>query len=362
MKKTIFKGALSATALVGLLAVISSSSVAQQTPGRSIIALSKGEHVLAIVDPETLKIVAKVPVGPDPHEVVASSDGTTAYVSNMGNGDSHEVDVIDLIRKKALPNIDTRPLYGPHGITFADGKVWFTAQDSKSVGRYDPVAGSLDWCMGTGQNWTHMLYVTPDGKKIYTTNVRSGTVSIFEYGLQPQGRPPMGKPFPDNKPQEHKPFPGGKPHWDWTQTVVPVSKGSEGFDVSPDGREIWTAAADDGIISIIDTASKSVVASIDAKVIGANRVKFTPDGKYVFISSLRSGDLFIYDAASRKEFKRITIGHGAAGILMDPSGMHAFVACTGDDYIAEVDLKKMELTGRRIELGGPDGMEWAIRK
>jgi DNA-binding beta-propeller fold protein YncE len=34
------------------------------------------------VDPEKLKVVARVPVGPDAHEVVASSDGKTAYASN----------------------------------------------------------------------------------------------------------------------------------------------------------------------------------------------------------------------------------------------------------------------------------------
>ena len=142
--------------------------------------------------------------------------------------------------------------------------------------------------------------------------------------------------------------------------MIPVSKGSEGFDVSPDGREIWTAAADDGKISIIDTGSRKVTATIDAKAIGANRLKFTPDGKRVFISSLRSGGLLIYDAATHKEIKRLNIGHGAAGILMDPDGTRAFVACTGDNYIVVVNLKTLELTGQRIEIGGPDGMEWAV--
>jgi YVTN family beta-propeller protein len=89
-------------------------------------------------------------------------------------------------------------------------------------------------------------------------------------------------------------------------------------------------------------------------------VKFTPDGRLVFISSLRDGQLFIYDVASRKEFKRVNIGHGAAGILMDPAGNRAFVACTGDNYIAVIDLKTLEVTSH-INLGGPDGMEWAVR-
>jgi len=342
---------LIACLLLGACAGRMSNCAAQSGPHRTLLALSKADHVLAIIDPLTLKIVAKVPVGPDPHEVIASADGKTAYVTNMGNGQSYEINVIDLVGQKALPNIDTRPLSGPHGIDFAGGKVWFTAQDSKAIGRYDPAEGKLDWCMGTGQNWTHMLYVTPDEKKVYATSARSGTVSILEHVLIQPGTPPMGRPGQG---------PGPRPHWDWMQTVIPVSKGSEGFDVSPNGREIWTAASDDGKISIIDTGSRRVIATLDAKILGANRLKFTPDGRFVFISGLRTGDLFIYDAETHKELKRLNIGHGAAGILMAPDGKRAYVACTGDNYIVVVNLQTLDATGQLIDLGGPDGMAWAV--
>jgi DNA-binding beta-propeller fold protein YncE len=62
---------------------------AQSTPKWSLLALSKRDHTLAIVDPATLKIIARLPVGPDPHEVIASSDGTKAYVSIYGFGRYH---------------------------------------------------------------------------------------------------------------------------------------------------------------------------------------------------------------------------------------------------------------------------------
>jgi YVTN family beta-propeller protein len=319
---------------------------AQAVPRRSLLALSKTDQTLAIVDPLTLKVIARVPVGEDPHEVIASSDGKTAYVTIYGGGSFHELNVIDLVSQKPLPNIDTRPLFGPHGLTFVNGKAWFTAEGSKSIGRYDPATGKLDWSMGTGQDRTHMIYVTADGKKIYTTNVSSGTVSILvDTLIQP------GKMAPPN----------AKPREDWIQTIIPTARGSEGFDVSPDGNELWTAASEDGTISIIDLAAKKPAGKIDAKVLGANRLKFTPDGKLVFISSLQTGELTIYDAGSRKEMKRLKIGHGAAGILMDPDGSRAFVACSADNYVAVIDLKTLEVTGH-IDVGGvPDGLAWAVR-
>jgi YVTN family beta-propeller protein len=148
---------------------------------------------------------------------------------------------------------------------------------------------------------------------------------------------------------------------DWNETVIPVGRGDEGFDVSPDGHELWTANSQDGSLSIIDLASRKVTATLDAKIVSSNRLKFSLDGKLVFITSLRGGDLVIYDAASRKEYKRVPIGHGAAGILMDPVGQRAFVACTPDNYVAIVDLKSLTVTGH-LDVGGePDGLAWAIR-
>jgi YVTN family beta-propeller protein len=320
---------------------------AQSTSGKLLLALSKANHTLAIVDPITLNVITRIPVGIDPHEVVASSDGRTAYVCIYGGGSLHEINVIDLVAQKPLPNIDTRPLFGPHDITFVNGKAWFTAEGSKAVGRYDPATGKLDWSMGTGQDRTHMLHVTGDGKKIYTTNMSSGTVSILTDTLIPPGRM-----APAN----------AKPRQEWVQTVVATARGSEGFDVSPDGNELWTASSEDGTISIIDLKAKKLASKIDAKVLGANRVKFTPDGKLLFISSLQTGELTIYDTGSHTEVKRLKIGNGAAGILMDPDGSRAFVACSPDNYVAVIDLKTLQVT-RHLDVGGvPDGLAWAVRR
>ncbi len=340
---------------------ISTAVVAQSTPSRSLLALSKRNHTLAIVDPKTLQVIARVPVGPDPHEVIASSDGKTAYVSIYGGGRYHALSVIDLILQKALPDIDTGALNGPHGLSFVGGKVWFTAEGAKAVASYDPVSAKIDWIMGTGQNRTHMIYVSPDERQIYTTNVNSATVSILEKFTMPPMGPPPGMPKPQGTLLPAPPPRGNQSLIDWNQTVIPVGKGDEGFDVSPDGRELWTANAQDGTLSVIDLTTRTVTATLDSKTFGANRLKFTPDGKLVLISSLRDGDLVIYDAASRKEFKRVKIGHGAAGILMDPDGNRAFIACGPDNYVAVIDLKTFEVTGH-IDVGGePDGLAWAIR-
>ena len=126
----------------------------------------------------------------------------------------HVLSVIDLVGQKALPDIDLGALNGPHGLDFMGGKLYFTAEGAKVIGRYDPATAKVDWVMGTGQNRTHMVYVTTDEKEIYTTNVSSATVSILEK-VKVQMGPPQGAGGPGGPPQGAGGAPGG---WTWSRT------------------------------------------------------------------------------------------------------------------------------------------------
>ena len=338
----------------------------QSSQSTSLLALSKQDHTVAIVDPGDLHVIARVAVGDDPHEVVASADGKTAYVSNYGFGAFHTLTVIDLVGRKPQGTIDLGPLRGPHGLHFVQGKVWFTAEAAKAIGSYDPATGKVDWIMGTGQNRTHMIFVFPDAKTILTTNVNAATVTILEKTERAAGMPAAGPPpgtavgaQPGMQPGMPLGPPPTPPGGDWNETVIPVGRGAEGFDVSPDGKEAWVANAQDGTVSVIDIGTKKVTATLDANARGANRLKFTPNGKLVLLTP--GSALVILDAATRKEVKRLTNVHGSGGIQMQPDGARAYVACGRDGYVAVIDLRTLEQVGR-IEIASPDGLAWAVEK
>jgi DNA-binding beta-propeller fold protein YncE len=311
------------------------------TRADSLLVLSKGNLTLSIVDPSTLKVMAHMPSGPDPHEVVASPDGRTAYISNYGGGAYNTITVCDLVAQKTTGTIDLGALRGPHGLMFVGGKLWFTAEAAKVVGSYDPASKQIDLVIGTGQGRTHMVYVMDDLQRIITSDVSSATMTIIDQtaiGGRGPNSPPMGN---------------------WEETHIAVGRGAEGFDVK--GSELWAANAQDGTISILNLTTKKVTQTLDANVKGANRLKFTPDGKLALVSTLSGADLSIFDVATKTLKKKIPIGHGAAGIEMQPDGSRAFVACTPDSYVVVVDLKSLESAGHFDAGKNPDGMAWVKR-
>jgi YVTN family beta-propeller protein len=329
---------------------LTASYVGAQTPASALLILEKGDNTLAIVDPVSLKIVGRVPAGPDPHEVESSSDGKLAYISNYGGSDSalHTISVVDLTAQKALPPIDLGALHSPHGLAFAGGKLYFTAETNKVVGRYDPATQAIDWLMGTGQDRTHMVVVSAALDRVFTSNVSSGTISIIEQVSALDFGPPPGAPRKI-----------------WRITNVAAGRGAEGFDLSPDGKEIWVANAQDGTVTIIDVATKKATQTFPTPVRG-NRLKFTPDGKGVLVSGGPSGsshaNLVILDAVTRKEVRNFDFGGGSDGILIIPGGARAYVAVSGKDKVAIVDLTKLGIEGYIATGKGPDGLAWAERK
>ena len=329
------------------------------TPPNALLVLEKEQNTLVIVDPTSLTIVARVPAGANPHEVAVSDDGKTAYISNYGG---NTISVVDLVAQKPLPPIDLGALRAPHGLDFVNGKLYFTAEGAKVVGHYDPATQKIDWVIGTGQDRTHMVIVTKDLKTVLTSNVSSGTISVITQAPPGQGRGPGGVRLPavqvDHALCAAGPGGGGS---DWQVTNIPVGHGSEGFDLTPDGKELWVANAGDHTISVIDLASKKVVQELPSTG-NANRLKITLDGKYAFVSDLGGSDLLIVDVATRKPFKTIKTGGSTEGLLMSPDREHVYTTLNDRDSVAVIDLKTFAVTGEVKTGRGPDGLAWASRK
>jgi YVTN family beta-propeller protein len=294
-----------------------------------LLVLNKAEATLSFVDPASGKTSTMISTGDGPHEIELSSDSQWAFVSNYGSSTpGNTLSVIDVKARKEHKRVDLGELRRPHGLTFSDGDLYFTAEESRRIGRYDLNAQRVDWTFETDQDRTHMILASRDRAKLFTTNMGSDSVSIIERDA------------------------GDK----WRQTQVAVGAGPEGLDQSPDGRELWVAHSRDGGISIIDVPSSKVTHTFDAGTKRSNRLKFTADGQFVLVSDLSGGELVIIDARKRAVRSRVKLGRSPTGILVDPAGGRAYVACSGENHIAVVDLKSLSVA-RTIGTGAsPDGM------
>lgn len=312
------------------LALLALTVATALAPAETLLVLNK-EGTLAIVDPASKKVLGTVRTGDQPHEVAVTADGKTAVVSNYGGGSQpgNSLSVIDLAARKEH-RVDLTPMSRPHGLWAVGNKVYFTVEANQMIGRYDAASNKVDWMLGTGQSGTHMVLVLPDESKMFTANIAGNSMSIIEAAG-------VGN---------------------WKQTVAPVGQGPEGFDLSPDGKQIWAANSRDGSVSIIDVATKRVVNTFSVRTKRSNRLKFTPDGRLVLISDLDSGELVVLERDTRKDLKRINVGKQLAGILITPDSARAYCAATGDNNVGVIDLKKLELVDRIQTGNGPDGMAW----
>lgn len=309
---------------------------AAETPSPALLVLDKQDSALAIVEPVSGKVVARVRTGPAPHEVTVSSDGKFAYAANYGGSrPGSTISVIDLVAQKEVRRVDVGQRSRPHGIVYADGKVYVTAELKKTIERYDPATNQIDWRFFTGQETTHLLVFTKDLKTIFAPNIGSNTVSVIQ-------RASTGA--------------------QWHQTVIPVGRGPEGIDLTPDQSEVWTAHSEDGGVSIIDVASKRVIQTLDIHTKRSNRLKFTLDGKLALVSDMDGNELVVLDRAARKEIRRIKIGAAPEGILMHPDGSHAFIALAHARTVVLLDLNTWKVTQRIVTGNEPDGMAWAVRR
>ena len=321
-----------ALSLGGLVALAGVASAQVPSSGRLLVLL-RDASALAIVDPASGNVLGQVPTGRDPHEVTASDDGRLAFVASMVDG----ISVIDIAAQEEIRRVDPGPGSLTHDVLFADDKLYFTIEGYKSIGRYDPAADAIDWTLGIGEDGSHMLVLDRERGAMFTPNIGSNTVTMVENVLEGPARARL----------TDIPVPGVRP---------------EGIDLSPDGRELWTATRGDGGLSIIDVEARQVVETLDLGMQDANRLKFTPDGRVLIIDG-EAASLVVMDAATRSVIERVTVGEADTGdgaVLVGPDGRRAFLGLRAADRVAVVDLETLEIT-MEIPMGegaGPGCLYW----
>lgn len=317
------------------------ASIAGATGAQTLIVLNKSDHEAALVNPQTLTVTLRLPTGKGPHEVATSADGRMAYVSNYGSygvfrpGEQRQepgetITVLDLKAKKVVATWTLGEFKRPHGIVVShDGKLlWVTVEQNKAVLELDTATGKILKSWVTDQQTSHMVVPTLDEKKLYVSNIGSGSVTVINRAT------------------------------DVVKTIV-TAAGAEGCALSKDGKEVWVTNRGANTISIIDTATDTVKETFDSGGKMPIRVKFTPDGKEALVSNAQSNMVSVFNTKTRALVAKIEVGVVPVGIQMTPDGKRAFVANTNANKVSVIDIAARKVV-QTFETGQePDGMAWA---
>ena len=327
--------------IVGLVLWVTFAMPSVASEGTLLVANRAGGSI-SFIDLEIGVEIARVPIGPViPHEVDVSPDGRLALTTEYGPEDRHgrHVVLLDVATASVVGRVDLGSRSRPHTALFLpDGRhAVATMQESDRLALLDLETMTVVRTYPTGGREGHMVRVSPDGHRAYVTSRGAeGTLSIIFLGEA--GRPPV---------------------------VIATGAGAEGLAVTPDGGEVWVANRGETSISVVDTESLEVVATLDSRPF-AGRVEM--GSGYAILPNGGRGSrvpqyLRLWNVAARRLLAEVPLRDGSPqggnfGVLIHDG--RAFASDPGEGTIQVFDLDG--LTGRRtlvVEHEAPDGLAWS---
>lgn len=314
-------------------------------PVGTLVVLNKSGASASLLDLPGGGERARVATGAGPHEVALSPDGSEALVADYGlDAPGRTLTRIDLARGAAIATWDLDDAERPHGVVWVGDRVWVTAERQQALLGLEAGSGERVASLPTGAALSHMVAVTPDGRRGFTSNLGDGSVSAFDLASGER------------------------------TAVIASGDGAEGIALSPDGRELWVSNRAAGELAVFDATSLERLATVPMPGFPI-RLAFTPDGATVLASRAADGALGVVDARSRavratiaferravaREGRLLHFGDSPVpiGIAVSPSGRHAWVALSTADVVAEVDLDEGRVL-RYLPAGPePDGVAFS---
>jgi YVTN family beta-propeller protein len=318
---------------LALVALLGCALIASVTAADTIyLALLKGGNALAYLSPDG-KVLASVPVGQHPHEMVFSKDRKYLYtadngimrIEHAGKG-GNSLSIIEVAARKKVGDIPLGDYYRPHGIDLSPetGMLAVTTEGPDQLLLVDPVKRRVMKHFDTKGKTPHMVTFGPGGKWSYVSNSSSGNVSAINVETG-----------------ETK--------------LILTGERPEGSVLSKDGKELYVVNREADSITVIDTSKQQAIASIQTGK-GPVRIALTPDGKTLVYALMHEKKVAFADPGQRKQTGYVIVPGEPISCTLSHDGKLAFVSAETSDTIYVIDLAARKITGE-IKLpkdSGPD--------
>jgi YVTN family beta-propeller protein len=313
-------------------------AAAAQATGPFLLVANQHDRTLSLIDPVTAKEIASIPEnGVTGHEVAASPDGRTAYVPIYGDSgvgkpgtDGSNMVVIDLPSRKIVGNVDFGHGVRPHCAIYdkTSGMLYVTTELDQAITIIDPHTLKIVGKIPTTQAESHMLVLSPDGRRGYTANVGPGTVSVLDMKARK------------------------------TIAVIPIAKTTQRISISRDGSMVFTADQTKSQLAVIDTRTNKIRTWIPLPAIGYGTAA-TLDGHSLLVAMESTKQVAVVDLKTLKVTHTIDVPGTPTEILASPDGKVAYISCGSTHNVAVLDLSQWKIQTLIAAGDGADGLAWA---
>ena len=344
IKKTKFSILISVLLILITFTIISitrMSSYTIQTNGKLYIVNKLSSNV-TVFDLFLGKKVAEIPISILPHEATTLSNQNKVVLTNYGDTDviGKSLSIINTESNTIEKTIDLDKSLRPHGIVSfpKSNKVGVVTNVGNNLLVINIETGVIEKLIPTQQIVSQLLVLHPDKPLAYVTNINSNSVSVIDLVK------------------------------DKVIKTISCGNGTEGIDITPDGKEIWVTNSKENTISIICTETNKIITTLQTGN-QTLRLKFSIDGKYCLTTNSEDGTISVYNRYLKKLIKTIQIPGKKGliqrilyhtphpvGLLMHPNGLYAFIANSNANKIEVICMQTFTLVSTIGTGSVPDGI------
>jgi YVTN family beta-propeller protein len=313
-----------------------------------VVSCSRGTESRTPVEapppPAQSQVVATIPVGPNPAGILATAGAV--YIANNNQTGPSSVGMLlpkagteYLSAYQQTPDIDGPPssFAGTYDLTLSrDGKTLFALNSGISavgttISLLDTTTHQFKGSIG-GINGPDAMVILPDGKTAYVANY-----GFYDYKTVNVSKVDSRLSVVDLE--------SGK-----VRSHIAVQRGPDSLILSADARTLYCANVYDNSVSVIDTTTNTVTATLtDTSLLGPFTMALTPDGKFLHIANYGNplfpartdnNTVTVIDTATNAVAKVIPgVGSSPSGIAITPNGKFAFVTSyASQGTVAVIDI------------------------
>ncbi|CAG9195530.1 conserved exported hypothetical protein [Paraburkholderia caribensis] len=297
-----------------------------QAPARAenVIVLNSGDASVSLIDEVSQKVVDTVPVGKEPHHLMATPDNQSLIVANSVGNNLVFLDPRSGKVQRWLSDIED-----PYQLGFSNDRKWFVTNglrlDRVDIYHYDGKDFSLAKRVPLSAMPSHMTF-TSDSKIVFVTLQESGEVAAIDLATQsvlwkmPVGRAPAGLWLTSGD----KYLLVGMTGADYVAVVdwrvrkvvktIHTDKGAHNFRSLADGQHVLVTNRVGNTISILDQNTLMNVGTITGLLPGPDDMELTPDRRYLWVTFRFTRYVGVIDMKTLKLVNTIKVGKSPHGI------------------------------------------------